>query len=79
MYSNLSAVRKAYDENYLRICEIIKAMGGEEKIKEHKRSRSVLYKHLIQLQKKEHELDELENLFLNQPEMRNFSYYYEHA
>jgi hypothetical protein len=57
----VNQIRKEYENNYREMVETIRQMGGEEKIVFHKKQKSALYKRLRQLQKREHQLDELEN------------------
>lgn len=57
----LNEIRKAYDENYQNMLEVIRRMGGDGQIKFHRKNRTPLYQKLILLQKKEHKLTELEN------------------
>jgi len=57
----LNEIRKAYDENYQNMLEVIRRMGGDGQIKFHRKNRTPLYQKLIMLQKKEHKLTELEN------------------
>ena len=65
----LNSIRKAYDDNYLKMIKIIQKMGGENKIKFHRKKRTTLYQTLRQLQKKEHYLNELESRMLNPQEI----------
>lgn len=62
----LKEVRKKYDENYGKMLRIIQKMGGDDKIAEHRRKNTPLYRKLKQLQKQENYLDSLENRLLNQ-------------
>jgi hypothetical protein len=57
----LNEIRKAYDENYQNMQEVIRRMGGDGQIKFHRKNKTPLYQKLIMLQKKEHRLTELEN------------------
>jgi len=59
--NRLYAIRKAYEENYQKMQEIIQQMGGDKAIKIHRRHQSTLYRKLRELQKREHYLDQLEN------------------
>ena len=59
----LQKIRKAYEQNYAALVKIIQEMGGEEKIKYHRRTKSPLYRKLKKLQRKEHQLDSLESRF----------------
>lgn len=63
----LHKIRSSYDDNYLKLQQIIQKMGGDDKIKVHRKKRTPLYKALKQLQKREHYLNELESRLL-QPE-----------
>lgn len=65
----LHSIRKAYDENYHKMLQTIQQMGGENKIKFHRKKRTSLYHALKQLQKKEHYLNELESRLLNPQEV----------
>ncbi len=58
---SLRQIREAYEENYRRMQEIIQKMGGDQYIKEHRKRQSTLYRQLLELQRKEHQLDDLEN------------------
>ncbi|RMF60268.1 MAG: hypothetical protein D6748_04510 [Calditrichaeota bacterium] len=62
---SLRQIRKAYEENYQKMQEIIQQMGGDQYIKEHRKSQSPLYRKLRELQRKEHMLDEMETRLLN--------------
>lgn len=66
---SLSQVRKAYDDNYQKILETIKEMGGNECIKAHRSDQSPLYTKLKDLQHYEHKLDEMENRMMNYQSM----------
>lgn len=57
----LIQIRRQYDQNYREMIRIIEEMGGDENIPLHKKSRSPLYLKLKKLQKREHQLDNLEN------------------
>lgn len=64
---SLNEIRKAYDENYRKMIEIIEKMGGDQEIKTHRKIQSPLYRKLKELQRYEHHLDSLENrLIVNQ-------------
>ncbi len=66
----LIEIRKAYDENYRQMLEVIRQMGGDDKIKLHRKRNTSLYRKLRQLQKREHYLDQLENrLFMEKQYM----------
>ena len=60
---NIGQIRQAYEENYQKIIDTITAMGGENRIKEHRQKQSTLYRQLRDLQRREHYLNELENRF----------------
>lgn len=62
---SLNEIRKAYDENYARMTDLIQQMGGDQEIKTHRKKQSPLYRKLKELQRHEHHLDELENRLIN--------------
>lgn len=62
----LVQVRREYDQNYREMLRIIQEMGGDENILHHKKIRSPLYFKLRKLQKREHQLDALENKLRSQ-------------
>lgn len=62
---SLNEIRKAYDENYQKMTEVISKMGGDQEIKIHRKKQSPLFRKLKELQRHEHYLDELENRLLN--------------
>ncbi|HFB68093.1 MAG TPA: hypothetical protein ENJ66_03960 [Calditrichae bacterium] len=53
-------VRRAYAENYNKMQEIIRQMGGDSQIKYHRQRNTRLYRKLKELQRREHYLDQLE-------------------
>ena len=57
----LQKIREEYDQNYQQIIDTIDQMGGETKIKYHRKLRTPLYQKLKQLQQREHYLDRLES------------------
>lgn len=57
----LQEIRKKYDQNYDEMVETISKMGGEKKIKDHRKKQTPLYHKLKELQRREHQLDSLEN------------------
>ncbi len=59
--NRLHSIRKAYDDNYRKMREIIQQMGGDQQIKFHRRQKTALYRELRKLQQREHYLDQLEN------------------
>ncbi len=58
---HLHDIRKEYEKNYHEMLKVIAQMGGDDKIKFHRRNRTPLYLKLRQLQQREHYLDQLEN------------------
>jgi hypothetical protein len=62
----LQKIRREYDQNYQKIIEIINQMGGETKIKFHRKSKTPLYQKLKELQRREHYLDNLESKYVEQ-------------
>ncbi len=58
---SLNEIRKAYDDNYRKMIEVIEKMGGDQEIKSHRKVQSPLYRKLKELQRYEHQLDSLEN------------------
>jgi len=62
----LFEIRKQYEQNYREIIQVIAAMGGDQNIRLHRKTRSALYLKLKKLQKREHQLDALENKFRSQ-------------
>ncbi|MCB0258112.1 MAG: hypothetical protein KDH97_01930 [Calditrichaeota bacterium] len=66
---SLTQIRKAYEENYQKMIDVIQAMGGDDCIKLHRKSKSQLYRQLKDLQRHEHYLDELENRLLTHQTM----------
>ena len=62
---SLSEIRRAYDENYRKMVEIIQQMGGDQQIKLHRKLNTPLYRKLRELQRREHFLDKLENRYFN--------------
>lgn len=66
----LHKIRKSYDENYRKMLQTIRKMGGDDKIRFHRQKRTSLYKSLRQLQKKEHYLNQLEDRLLNPQDNR---------
>ena len=62
---SLNDVRKAYDENYKKMMEVIQQMGGDQEIKSHRKKQSQLYRKLKELQRHEHYLDAMENRLIN--------------
>lgn len=62
---SISQVRQAYEDNYREIQTIIDQMGGNDRIKFHRKKQSTLYRQLKDLQRREHYLDELENRMHN--------------
>lgn len=62
---SLNEIRKAYDDNYKKMTEVILKMGGDQEIKTHRKEQSPLYRKLKELQHFEHHLDELENRLSN--------------
>ncbi len=58
---HLHHIRKEYEKNYNEMLKVIAQMGGDDKIKFHRKHRTPLYQKLQQLQKREHYLDQLEN------------------
>lgn len=57
----LKKIRDEYDQNYQRLIELIEKMGGEKNIPFHREERSELYRQLRLLQRREHQLDAIEN------------------
>jgi L-rhamnose mutarotase len=57
---SLPEIRKAYDQNYQEMLEVIHEMGGEKNIIYHRRNKSRLYQKLLKLQKIEHHLSKME-------------------
>jgi hypothetical protein len=62
---SLNEIRKAYDDNYKKMMEVIQRMGGDQEIKTHRKKQSPLYRKLKEFQRYEHHLDELENRLSN--------------
>jgi hypothetical protein len=62
----LQKIRREYDQNYQKIIEIITQMGGETKIKVHRKLKTPLYQKLKELQRREHYLDRLESGYVEQ-------------
>ena len=62
---SLNNIRKAYDDNYRKMMEVIQQMGGDQEIKTHRKKQSQLYRKLKDLQRHEHYLDETENRLIN--------------
>ncbi len=62
-------IRSAYDQIYREIVEVIQQMGGNDCIKQHRQRRSRLYQRLMELQKREHHLDQMENRLSNPQHM----------
>lgn len=62
---SLNQIRREYEENYQRILNVISEMGGDDRIKEHRKQQSRLYRQLRELQRREHQLDALENRLNN--------------
>ena len=58
----LAKVRKEYDHNYRQLRRIVREMGGDRRIKDHRQTRSGLYLKLKELQLREHHLNHLENV-----------------
>lgn len=58
---DLQKIREEYDQNYQQIIDTIDRMGGETKIKYHRKRRTPLYQKLKELQRREHYLDRLES------------------
>ncbi len=58
---DLQKIREEYDQNYQEIIATIDRMGGETKIKYHRKRRTPLYLKLKELQRREHYLDRLES------------------
>ncbi len=56
----LVEVRRAYEENYHQMLEVIRQMGGDSQIKYHRQRNTRLYRKLKELQRREHYLDQLE-------------------
>ena len=56
----INEIREAYDENYEKMLNVIKRMGGDGQIKFHRKNKTPLYKTLKSLQKEEHSLSEME-------------------
>ena len=63
---DLQKIRQDYDQNYQKILDTIDRMGGEKKIKYHRKRRTTLYQKLKQLQQREHYLDRLETKLQDQ-------------
>ncbi len=62
---SLRQVRLEYEENYRKMIEVINRMGGDSRIKDHRKKRSPLYRKLRELQRREHYLNELETRLLS--------------
>jgi hypothetical protein len=60
----LPEIRKAYDQNYRQMLEVIREMGGDSKIKFHREKRTPLYRKLKELQRNEHRLSDMESHLL---------------
>ncbi|MHA2055263.1 MAG: hypothetical protein ACW99F_16920 [Candidatus Hodarchaeales archaeon] len=60
----LPEIRKAYDQNYHKMIEVIREMGGDNKIKFHREKRTILYRNLKELQLNEHRLSDMESQLL---------------
>ncbi len=58
---SLREIRRAYEENYRQMLEVIQQMGGDAQIKFHRSHKTALYRRLKELQRHEHYLDQLEN------------------
>ena len=57
----LHEIREAYDRNYHEMLKIIDQMGGELNIQIHQTKRTALYLKLRKLQRREHQLDQMES------------------
>ncbi len=66
---SLNDVRQAYEQNYNEMLGIITKMGGDGKIKFHRKMQTPLYKKLKSLQRREHQLDVIENRMRSQQMM----------
>lgn len=53
-------IRKAYDKNYQEMLEVIRKIGGENNIPDHRIKKTRLYQKLRELQKNEHRLTKME-------------------
>lgn len=62
--ANLREVRKEYDETYRQMVSVIRQMGGESNIWEHRQQKTALYRKLCKLQQREHYLNNLEKRYL---------------
>lgn len=56
----LEKIREEYEQNYQQMIETIEKMGGNARIKIHRKMQTPLYRKLKKLQKLEHYLDDLE-------------------
>jgi len=61
----LKEIREAYDQNYHEMLKVIYAMGGDDQIRKHRHLKTPLYQRLRMLQRREHQLANLEDRLRN--------------